>query len=111
MRTSTASPTPTTPAASSSRCGAGAYALAPVLWCRSSAAGHAGGGGDGGGGAAPVLPPPPPPHLRALAAPGPQGDTFKQDAALFVGVVMLFWGLVQAWASLFSGSSGGGGAF
>ncbi|EFN57299.1 hypothetical protein CHLNCDRAFT_143902 [Chlorella variabilis] len=40
-----------------------------------------------------------------------QGDTFKQDAALFVGVVMLFWGLVQAWASLFSGSSGGGGAF
>ncbi|KAL4855987.1 hypothetical protein ACK3TF_003434 [Chlorella vulgaris] len=40
-----------------------------------------------------------------------QKDTFKQDAALFVGVVALFWALTQAWATLFAGSSGTGGAF
>jgi hypothetical protein len=40
-----------------------------------------------------------------------QKDTFKQDAALFVGVVALFWALTQAWGTLFAGSSGTGGAF
>jgi hypothetical protein len=38
-----------------------------------------------------------------------QNDTTKQDALLFVGVLLLFWALVQAWGDLFSGNSGLGG--
>lgn len=38
-----------------------------------------------------------------------QKDTFKQDAILFVGVLLLFYALVQAWAQLFGGGSSGGG--
>ncbi|KAL4433918.1 hypothetical protein ABPG75_000359 [Micractinium tetrahymenae] len=37
-----------------------------------------------------------------------QKDTFKQDAILFVGVLLLFYALVQAWGQLFSGGSSGG---
>lgn len=35
-----------------------------------------------------------------------QKDTFKQDALLLGGVLLLFYTLAQAWGSLFSGNSG-----
>lgn len=36
-----------------------------------------------------------------------QKDSFRQDAVLFVGVLLLFYSLVQAWGSLFAGGPGG----
>ncbi len=53
-----------------------------------------------------------PPCARLILAPSqpvPQDNSFKQDAAFFVGVVALFYVLVQAWFNLFSEGSGGGG--
>lgn len=56
---------------------------------------------------APPLAPTPHPTLPPWSP--VQKDTFKQDAILFVGVLLLFYALVQAWAQLFGGGSSGGG--